>query len=107
MNSDLRSEPDSVLDGSEVLESVGNVKLLKDEGKGRIVSADALYGGLEGEKASLLHSGCDFGSESAGLGRLVGDDEASCLGDGLDDGVDVPGRDRSQVDELDGYAELG
>jgi len=43
----------------------------------------------------------DLGADARGATRLVHDDESTGALDALDDGLDVPGEDGAQVDELD------
>src|SRR3989338_671092 len=58
------------------------------------------------EEALFLDGGGYLGGDPAGDGGFVGDEEAAGLLDGADDGVDVPGQEGAEVDEIACDAEL-
>ena len=84
----------------KVLESIRNVKSLKDERERGVVAANTGDGSLKEEEGSLLDGGGDLSSKAACLWGFVADHTATRLLDRLYDGFDIPGQDSAEIDEF-------
>jgi len=67
----------------------------------RVEAGDALDRRLLVEQRLLLEDRGDLAGQPAGAGRLVDDDRAAGLLEGVDDRLAVERRQRAQVDDLD------
>ena len=97
---------DRLFDSVKNLEVIGKIERFKNQGERGVVSANTRDGRFEREEAAFLNGGRDFGSKTGGAGSFVRDEESTGSRDRISDSVNVPRKQRAQIDQFARDAEF-